>query len=151
MGNSFIVQNAVQTPDGHYLISSHRHDHQSYVDQNGHTYMVDGGYDYIRRQAPIGQDGKPMYESLVLHSDSPFEEVREKLLWGTYGRNGDQPLSYVRLKDMEENHIANVIQMIREDSSNRAIYRRDMMQQELKYRKLSGIVGKNIQRGAGDE
>ncbi len=136
----FIVQNAMQTPDGTILISTHRHDYQSYVDQNGLTYMIDGGYDYIRRQAPIGKDWKLMFESLVLHSDSPFEKVREKLLWGTYGRNGDQPLSYVRLKDMEENHIANVIQMIKEDSSVRAIYRRDMMQQELKYRKLSAIV-----------
>jgi hypothetical protein len=137
--NSFIVQNTIQTPDGTILISTHRHDYQSYVDQNGHTYMVDGGYDYIRRTAPIGQDGKPMYESLDLYSDSPFEEVREKLLWGTYGKNGDQPLSYVRLKDMDENHIANVIQMIREDMSTRTLWRRDMMQQELRYRKLSAI------------
>jgi hypothetical protein len=148
--NSFIVQNAVQTPDGTILISTHRHDYQSYTDGNGHTYMVDGGYDYIRRAVPIDENGKPMCESLTLHSDSPFEEVREKLLWGTYGRNGEQPLSYVRLKDMEENHIVNVLQMIKDDTSIRAIYRRDMMQRELKHRKLSAIVGKNQTKRGGE-
>jgi hypothetical protein len=138
----FIIQNAICTPSGHYLISSSRHDYKTHKDANGHTYMVDGGYDYYRG---LVNKGVPD-ENLRLESDTPFEEVRNKLLWGSYGKNRDEPLHWIRLKDMEENHIVSVMKMIENDSSERAKWRHNMMREELKYRKLKLIGKQNQQR-----
>lgn len=33
------------------------------------------------------------------------EELRDKIKWGTYGINGDQPLKYVVLRGMDHDHI----------------------------------------------
>jgi hypothetical protein len=38
-----IIQNAIQCPDGTYLVSLHRHDYQVHE-----QFMVDGGQDYFR-------------------------------------------------------------------------------------------------------
>lgn len=133
MNDSFIIQNCIQTPDSTILISSYRHDYKLYKDTNGSEYMVDGGVDYVRRAGPLD------FEELTVNSDDPFEDVRNKLLWGSYGKSGKEPLHWIRLKDMEENHIDNVLKMLENDGSERAKWRRDMMQQELKYRKLSLI------------
>lgn len=40
----FIVYSAIKTPDGTILESKHVHDYQSYLDANGETYLLDGGY-----------------------------------------------------------------------------------------------------------
>jgi hypothetical protein len=129
---NFITQNAIQTPDSTYLVSSHVHDYKEHKDANGGLYIVDGGYDYIRRSGQVD------YENLTLMSDDPFELAREKLIWGSYGKSGKEGLHYIRLKDMEEGHIANVIQYLKDHQvGGRATkWRIDMMQEELKYRKL---------------
>ena len=130
---NFVVQNALMTPDSTILISTHVHDYKEYKDTNGNTYIVDGGTYYIRRAGYLDST------DLTVMSDDPFEDVRNKLLWGSYGKTGKEPLHWIRLKDMEENHIDNVLKMLENDGSERAKWRRDMMKQELKYRKLSLI------------
>jgi len=95
-----LIRNAIQTPDGMVLESRHVHDYIEYVDStNGKTYIVDGGLDYARRSA----NGDEI--DLNVYSDEPHEVIREALTWGTYGKNGDQPLTYVKLKDMSSEHI----------------------------------------------
>lgn len=47
-----IILNAIETPDGTVLISSHRHDYRDHTDANGSYYAVDGGRDYLRRTGP---------------------------------------------------------------------------------------------------
>ena len=129
---NFITQNAIRTPDGTYLVSSHNHDYQAHTDSNGVLYSVDGGYEECTWSNGNGQE-----ECLRLSSDDPFLEVREKLLWGSYGKSGKEPLHYIRLKDMEEEHIKNVIGIL---SSHRVLtktcnWRISMMLKELEYRK----------------
>ena len=121
---SEIVRNAIETPDGTVLDSLHQHDFRTYIDENGETYMVDGGTTYIRRSKNVIQA-----KSLIVNSDDDFEVVRQWLRWGTYGINGDQPLHYVKLRDMQEGHINAVLQL------NVSNERARLLIKELAYRK----------------
>lgn len=104
--NKTIILNRIKTPDGTVLTSYHRHDYKIHLDTiTGLHYMVDGGHEYLRR---IIYDHYP-YEELSVYSDSPFEIIRESLLWGTYGIKHDKPLTHVKLCDMETSHINNVL------------------------------------------
>jgi hypothetical protein len=98
---STLVYNAIRTPDGTILESTHRHDYKTYLDKNGKEYMVDGGLDYVRRNV---HDDAP-YEDLSVYTTDGHDIVREVVKWGTYGINGDQPLTYILLKDMNTEHI----------------------------------------------
>ena len=134
---NFITQNAIMTPDSTYLVSTHNHDYRAHTDSNGVLYSVDGGYEECTWSNGNGQE-----ECLRLSSDDPFIEVREKLLWGSYGKSGKEPLHHIRLKDMGEEHIANVIEYLKLHlSSPVAKWRIEMMREELKYRKLKLIGG----------
>jgi len=103
---STIIRNALRTPDGTVIRSRHRHDYVTHTDANGKEYMVDGGIDYIRRSANGDE------EDMVVTTEDSFEEVRHACYWGTYGINGDQPLSYIKLCDMETAHIEAVLQNV---------------------------------------
>lgn len=94
-----LVYNAIRTPDGTILESRHRHDYREYTDANGKTYMVDGGLDYTRHSA----NGDEEWIGVTMADGHHI--VREAITWGTYGPNGDQPLSYVKLSDMSSEHI----------------------------------------------
>jgi hypothetical protein len=98
---STLVYNAIRTPDGTVLESLHRHDYKTYLDKNGKEYMVDGGLEYVRRNV---HDDAP-YEDLSVYTTDGHEKVREVVKWGTYGINGDQPLTRILLKDMNTEHI----------------------------------------------
>ena len=119
-----MIRNAMRTPDGTILRSRHRHDYVTHTDANGNEYMLDGGIDYVRCSANGDE------EMLVVTLAEPHEEVREACEWGTYGINGDQPLSYIKLCDMNTNHINAVLEHV--PSINTAI--KTAMQNELEYR-----------------
>jgi hypothetical protein len=119
-----MVKNALCTPDGTVLRSRHRHDYVTHKDANGNEYMLDGGIDYVRCSANGDE------EMLVVTLAEPHEEVREACDWGTYGINGDQPLSYITLCDMTTDHIGAVLKNV--SSINPAI--KIAMERELVYR-----------------
>jgi hypothetical protein len=119
-----LIRNALQTPDGTVLRSHHRHDYRTHTDANGKTYMVDGGLDYVRRT--IHGDEIDLCVTL----DDPHEVVREALIWGTYGPNGDQPLRYVTLTEMSTDHIEAVLANV----PNVVYQYRVAMKNELEYR-----------------
>lgn len=100
-----LVYNAIRTPDGTVLVSYNRHDYKTYIDANGHEYMVDGGLDYCRRnvveEAPA--------EELTVHFSAGHDKVREVLSWGTRGISGHEPLRYVTLCDMDTDHIKAIL------------------------------------------
>ena len=118
-----LIRNALQTPDGTIIESKHRHDYVTYTDANGKEYMVDGGLEYLRRTIHDDQIDLSEYD------DAPHERQREVLTWGTYGINGDQPLQYKTIAEMETGHLEAVIEM-----GGVCPIRRACMQKELELR-----------------
>ena len=102
--SELLVVNALITPDGTRLQSYSHYDFKEYVDANGKTYMVDGGLSYQRRSA----NGDEVDDSLFLHEDE-FAVIRDVVTWGTYGKNGDQPLRVVPVSEMSNDHIQAVL------------------------------------------
>lgn len=98
-----VLYNALITPDGTELVSRHRHDFQSHTDANGKWYMIDGGLSYSRGS----------YDSdatrILLTDEDPHSLIREHFEWGTYGPDGDQPISYLKLKDVTIDHLQNIL------------------------------------------
>lgn len=100
-----LLLNRIRTPDGTILTSRGVHDYQEYTDKNGRIYMVDGGNSYLRRNIHAAYP----HEELSLYSTDPFERIREEFKWGTRGKGGDQPLEWVKLKDLSTDHIKAII------------------------------------------
>ena len=49
------ARTAIRVWDGTILVSNYRHDYQSYIDDEGNFFMIDGGQeDYYRYSLPIG-------------------------------------------------------------------------------------------------
>ena len=107
-----LIYNALMTPDGTVIESRSRHDYVTHLDKNGKEYMVDGGLDYVRRSA----NGDEICLAVYIGSD-PTKEEHELacglLKWGTYGKEGNQPLKYITIKDMETDHIKAVLENVR--------------------------------------
>ena len=121
-----IVANRIRTPDGTILQSYHVHDYKTYLDKNGYTYMVDGGNEYLRRTIV---DEAP-YEELSVFLSDPIEEIRAAFHWGTRGKDGKQPLSWVALKDLDTDHI----QAILDTQTHISDWVKNIMSVELNYR-----------------
>ena len=118
-----LIRNALQTPDGTVLESIYRHDYRIHLDENGKVYMVDGGLDYCRRSC----NGDEI--DLCLYDDAPHEVQREILKWGSYGKDRQEPLHFIRIADMETDHLVSVLM----ECSPRSIIK-SCMEKELLYR-----------------
>jgi len=102
---SELIRNAIKTPDGTILESKHRHDYKVYTDANGKEYMVDGGLAYVRRSA----NGDEI--DLCLYDDEPHMVQCQILKWGSRGINGDQPMRWIAIADMDTAHIEAVLKL----------------------------------------
>jgi hypothetical protein len=104
---TYLIYNAIQTPDGTILESHHRHECVSHVDENGFKYFVDGGLAYCRigcaQAAPA-----PKILSKSLPS-CPLNEAVRLPIWGTFGKRGEEKLKYVAIADMDTEHIQKVL------------------------------------------
>jgi len=100
-----IIYNGITTPDGTELVSRSRHDYKTHVDANGKEYMVDGGLDYVRRSTHGDE-----YPLVCRYEDTVHEQAREMVTWGTYGINGDEPLQYKKVSEMDDDHLRAVIE-----------------------------------------
>lgn len=120
--------NKIQTPDGTVLESTHIHDYKTHEDEvSGEVYMTDGLGPYVRRTVNIVP-----YVDLSVTSESSHEEIREVFTWGTYGKDGKQPRSEVKLKDMSTEHIEAVL-LTQKHIFN--TYVEDLFINEFEYRK----------------
>jgi len=104
MAEKHLILNRIKTPDGTILTSEYIHDLKTHADENGEVYMVDGGTAYLRRSAT-----KAPYKEMSLYDDEPFEVIRLHIKWGTRGKNENQPVQYVALKHLEDEHIQAIL------------------------------------------
>lgn len=113
-----ILQNAIAIlenyPNITYLVSSHVHDLKEYVFKDKTTIFVDGGHDYLRRGgSALGENGLGGYANkwmeFSLNEKVPFNYLKDRLLWGTRGKDGKQKLKYVLLKDCETEHLKAIL------------------------------------------
>ncbi len=102
-----IIANRIRTPDGTILQSFHRHDYKEHWDENGLYYAVDGGTTYLKRVGPT--DPGISYEEMSVHWGASHEEIRAAFAWGSYGKDGNQPIHFIFLKDMEDDHISAIL------------------------------------------
>ena len=106
---SELVRNALKTPDGTIIESRHRHDFVTYIDKNGDE------------------------EDMCVTTEDSFEKVRHVCSWGTYGINGDQPLQYKAIAEMDTDHIEAVLQTVKHIRP----MIKTVMQNELKFRQAN--------------
>lgn len=99
--NEKIVYNAVTCLEcGVTLQSTHTHDYK--VCSCPNQAMVDGGHDYARYgAADMNQIVKTTYTL-----DDPHPVVRQVVCWGTRGIKGDEPVRFITLADMNDEHLA---------------------------------------------
>ncbi len=67
-------------------------------------------------------------------------EPREYLLWGTYGKNATDPLKYVFIKDLESDHIKNILNIEFQGDNYESINIRNELVKELQRRKIDYIL-----------
>jgi len=100
-----LLAQRIRTPDGTILQSYNRHDYKTHLDvKTGETYMVDGGLDYCRQNRNVVPA-----EDLCVYVGDDFNHIRAGFSWGTRGVNGDQPLKYVPMKDLDTDHIQAIL------------------------------------------
>lgn len=102
-----IVYNAIQTPDGTILESTHHHDYKEYIDKNGNTYIIDGGLYYMRHS----NNGDEII--LTKYSDQPHDQIREYAFRLGYGKPGTSDYGtfrITRIADMDDEYLDNAIE-----------------------------------------
>lgn len=117
------------TKCGEIVISHRVHD---YVTCTCGITSVDGGNHY--QKYTINNDYPSI--DLSIYSDAPFEIIRQHLYRGTRGINGDQALTWIKLCDMDTDHIEACIKY-NEERGVGGKYT-PFYEQELKYRKENG-------------
>ena len=95
-----LILSQIQTPDGTILRSMYNHDYVTHLDKNGEQYMLDGGNEYQRYNIC-----KEPFKDLSIWSDDPFEIIRENYYRGGRGKNGDEPLKWVKLSEMSNSWV----------------------------------------------
>lgn len=120
-----LLVSAIITPDGTRLESEHRHDYKTHVDANGETYMIDGGTDYIRMSV-----NKVPCEKAFVYSDDSHITIRENFKWGTYGKDGKQPLERKLLSTLEDEHIKAILKLTYVKSHIKNIFENELIYRE---------------------
>ena len=100
-----ILRNALRTPDGTVLESKHTHDFVMHRDRvTDDDIGIDGGHVYLRRIGSLAFCG-----DLSVTTKDDFELVRDAFTWGTYGKDGKQSRTEVKLQDMTSEHIQAIL------------------------------------------
>ena len=103
-----IILNRIQCNHCFDVITSHhRHD---FVTCSCGVVHADGGRAYLKRgYSAASSDGSLPYSELSVMSTAPFEELRESLLMGSRGVNGDEPLKWILLCDISDSYLVSLL------------------------------------------
>lgn len=126
-----IAVNKIMTPDGTILESKHQHDHPYHKDKiTKKEYSIDGGHSHLSASGPG--------DSIDLHvwGDAIFEVRRENMKWGHKGKEGESELTFVKISEMANEHIFNVLKNVKVIEP---LYV-DTFLEEIKYRRKHNIV-----------
>lgn len=109
-----ILQNAVRViSEDKIYVSRHTHDFVSFVTPDGENGFIDGGLDYIRAGgAAFGEhkDIEPLF--IVVNeniNDDDMDLIANRAVWGTRGKDGKEPLKYIKLKDATTEHLEAIL------------------------------------------
>jgi hypothetical protein len=67
--------------------------------------MVDGGTAYLR----YGAKNMSKIKIFAVYDDDDFELVREYATRGSRGPNGDKPLSWIAIRDMDDDYLEAIL------------------------------------------
>lgn len=99
-----LIHNSVTCLEcGETLISRFTHDYNTCSCPQ--QTSVDGGLSYGK----YGGKDLNKVQTNYLYNDAPHEIIREYLERGTYGKNGDEELKYVKLKDIDDSWLQAII------------------------------------------
>jgi hypothetical protein len=122
-----ILLNRVQCKScGEVLVSQHRHDYVKCKCPS--ETFTDGGNDYQRY-------GGAADLSLTVYMSKDHERNRQALHWGTRGKDNKQPLKWVKIAEMSNDHLKACL----ETQFLMANYVRFIMETEIEYRQMNGI------------
>jgi len=128
-----IIYNAIKTPDGTILFSRHRYDFVVHTDSvTGKEYGVDGGVEYLRRIGDVSD-----CEDLTITDKTKFDEIRKRFHWGSYGVNGDEPLTQRSISELSNSHIQAIIDNVFKNNLNNILVK--WLNLELDFRKNNDI------------
>lgn len=96
-----LIQNAVHIPESDlFVVSSHTYDDVIHTFSNGLQLGIEGGLDYAKRDGDF-RKLEGLYTEWCLTDEDCFEGwITDRLLWGTRGKGGDQPLTYRPIKEL---------------------------------------------------
>lgn len=98
-----LLVNKIQCPDGTILESKHRHDYREHTQEDGRTYIIDGGLNYQR----IGFSDRE-YADLSVYADDDHSIIREDFEWVRRMDKNKKLLEepqILKLKDLSNNHV----------------------------------------------
>lgn len=137
----FIILNRIKTPDGKVLTSYHRHNFVYHQSEDGESYFIDGGTDYVRG------GNLHLCENLSVYSDAPFEQVRKSYHRGFAHKKGKVMVPLFKmtnewvtnLKPYFEGVLVELKKANYNDDAERVEYFIDMIEKEIEYRKENNI------------
>jgi hypothetical protein len=91
--------------------------------------MVDGGTAYLR----YGAKDMSKIKIFAVYADDDFETVRKYATRGGRGKDGTQPLSWIAICDMTDDHLEAVLDY------GGADWHLELIKKEIQYRKEHGI------------
>ena len=103
MENKLIYNSVICLFCGETLVSRYRHDFKTCSCEN--KTFVDGGNEYQRS----GGKDLNLIQSYCIDDSENFETLRFYIERGTRGIVGDEPLHYVKLKDIDDDWLQNII------------------------------------------
>lgn len=85
------------------IVSYDRHDYKLCSCPN--EAMVDGGTAYLR----YGAKNMRKIKIFAVYDDDDFELVRQYATRGSRGKDGDQPLSWIAIRDMDDDYLEAIL------------------------------------------